>query len=129
MKRSTILLLPFYTMLIVSFFIPLVTIDLTDYEGEVKIMMGYDNFYFYVNALVVVLFNIFFYFKKSTRIFNLTITVLGIILFLDFTAIVLHPFTFGSYSIHIGFYLHYLSIATIAYLIKRLVVIESNSED
>lgn len=127
MKRSTILLLPFYTILIVSFFIPLVTIDLTDYEGEVKIMMGYDNFYFYVNALVVVLFNIFFYFKKSTRIFNLTITVLGIILFLDFTAIVLHPFTFGSYSIHIGFYLHYLSIATIAYLIKRLVVIESNS--
>ena len=126
MKRSTILLLPFYTVLIVSFFIPLVTIDLTDYEGEVKIMMGYDNFYFYVNALVVVLFNIFFYFKKSTRIFNLTITVLGIILFLDFIAIVLHPFTFGTYSIHIGFYLHYLSIATIVFLIKRLVVIESN---
>ena len=126
MKRSTILLLSFYTMLIVSFFIPLITIDLTDYEGEIKIMMGYDNFYFYVNALVVVLFNIFFYFKKSTRIFNLTITVLGIILFLDFTAIVLHPFTFGSYSIHIGFYLHYLSIATIVYLIKRSITIESN---
>ena len=126
MKRSTILLLSFYTMLIVSFFIPLITIDLTDYEGEVKIMMGYDNFYFYVNALVVVLFNIFFYFKKSTRIFNLTITVLGILLFLDFTAIVLHPFTFGTYSIHIGFYLHYLSIATIVYLIKRSLIIESN---
>ncbi len=114
-------------MLIVSFFIPLITIDLTDYEGEVKIMKGYDNFYFYTNALVVVLFNIFFYFKKSTRVFNLTIIVLGIILFLDFTAIVLHPFAFGTYSIHIGFYLHYLSIATIIYLLKRSVKIESNT--
>lgn len=113
-------------MLIVSFFIPLLSIDLTDYEGEVKIMMGYDNFYFYVNALVVVLFNTFYYFKKSTIIFNLTITVLGVILFLNFTAIVLHPFTFGTNSIQIGFYLHYLSIAMIVYLIKRSLIIENN---
>lgn len=113
-------------MLIVSFFIPLLSIDLTDYEGEVKIMMGYDNFYFYVNALVVVLFNTFYYFKKSTIIFNLTITVLGVILFLNFTAIVLHPFTFGTNSIKIGFYLHYLSIAMIVYLIKRSLIIENN---
>jgi hypothetical protein len=127
MKRGTILLLTLYILLIITFFIPLITIDSTDYEGDIKIMMGYDNLYFYVNLMVVVLLNIFFFLKKSPRIFNLSIIVLAIILFLDFTAIVIHPFSFGTYSIHMGFYLHYLSVATILYLIKRSVLIESNS--
>lgn len=115
MKTHTILLILFYTLITVSFFIPFITIDLTDYEGGIKVLQGYDNFYFYINLIIVVWFNIFFVKKKSTRTFNLTIIYLCVILALDIIPIV--TFSFGTYSFQAGFYLHYFSISMIVYLI------------
>ncbi|MBU3661320.1 MAG: hypothetical protein FGM14_15735 [Flavobacteriales bacterium] len=122
-KKNLLLFILFYTLTVVSFFIPFIKIDLTDYEGSIKVMMGYDNLYFYINLIIVICFNVILKKKKSFRTFTLTIVCLFIILALDIIPIVIHPFTFGKYSFQVGFHLHYFSISMIVYLIYKSVLV------
>lgn len=123
MMKNSLLFILFYTLIVVSFFIPFIKVDLTDYEGCIKVIMGYDNFFFYINLFIVLLMNIILIKKKSTTIFNLVLIFLFIIFALHIIRFVLHPFTIGTYSFHIGFYLHYFSILMIVYLIYKTVLL------
>lgn len=119
MKKIAFLFTIFYSLIITSFFIPFLQIDLTDYEGNITLVMGYDNLYFFLNTAILFLVNLILIKIKSRMIFSLAIVFLSIIFLLDIIPLVTHPFTFGEYTLLVGFYLHYFANTVITYLIYR----------
>ncbi len=117
MRIKPIIFLLAYTILVVSFFLRFLKIDQTDYEGTIKIIMGYDNLYFYLNLFIVTVYGAIYLKTKSLRFFKLVLILLSIIFALNVFPVLLHPFTFGTNSLQIAFYLHYFAISSIVLLI------------
>lgn len=123
MKIHKQMLILFYSLTVISFFIPFLKIDLTDYEGDIIVLIGYDNLYFYINLIILIFFN--FILKKSVLSFTISIVGLSIVLALEIMSTVFHPFTFGTHSYQFGFYLHYFSISIIMYINNKSIDMQS----